>query len=205
MCRPNVWPEKHLPQLKLLFQKLGQLMAVVGEQLAALCDQYMRDKVALQKRGCTLLFFGLQDWLSCQSVHISCVSDVHAHDQLHTHMPVPIFTRLSACRHVTSHMHAQGGSPAPRCQGLCVDVAELCRECYLVPGRCNRSCRRAGHATRPACCTTLQTRNAPAKALRRSRPGVAGTLTTVRSLVRTPAFSHSHEFAGRSHISTTRR
>ena len=49
MCRPNVWPEKHLPQLKLLFQKLGQLMAVVGEQLAALCDQYMLDKVALQQ------------------------------------------------------------------------------------------------------------------------------------------------------------
>ena len=45
LCRPNIWPEKHLPQLKLVFQALGQLMALVGEQVAGLCDQYMRQQV----------------------------------------------------------------------------------------------------------------------------------------------------------------
>ena len=45
ICRPNIWPEKHLPQLKLVFQALGQLMALVGEQVAGLCDQYMRQQV----------------------------------------------------------------------------------------------------------------------------------------------------------------
>lgn len=45
LCRPNIWPEKHLPQLKLVFQALGQLMALVGEQIAGLCDQYMRQQV----------------------------------------------------------------------------------------------------------------------------------------------------------------
>ncbi|CAL5228686.1 g11861 [Coccomyxa viridis] len=43
-CRPNIWPEKHLPQLQPRFQALGQLMAAVGEHLAALCDDYMRQK-----------------------------------------------------------------------------------------------------------------------------------------------------------------
>ena len=40
-----MWPEKHLPQLRPVFQKLGQMMADVGEQIAALCDEYMRQKV----------------------------------------------------------------------------------------------------------------------------------------------------------------
>ncbi|CAK0782425.1 hypothetical protein CVIRNUC_005681 [Coccomyxa viridis] len=43
-CRPNIWPEKHLPQLRLVFQALGQLMALVGERVAALCDLYMLQK-----------------------------------------------------------------------------------------------------------------------------------------------------------------
>jgi hypothetical protein len=45
LCRPNIWPEKHLPQLKPVFQALGQLIALVGEQVAGLCDQYMRQQV----------------------------------------------------------------------------------------------------------------------------------------------------------------
>ena len=45
LCRPNIWPEKHLPRLKPVFQALGQLMALVGEQIAGLCDQYMRQQV----------------------------------------------------------------------------------------------------------------------------------------------------------------
>ncbi len=45
LCRPNIWPNKHLPQLKLLLQALGQLMALVGEQVAGLCDEYMRLQV----------------------------------------------------------------------------------------------------------------------------------------------------------------
>jgi hypothetical protein len=45
LCRPNIWPEKHLPQLKPVFQALGQLMALVGEQVAGLCNQYMRQQV----------------------------------------------------------------------------------------------------------------------------------------------------------------
>ena len=47
MRRPNIWPEKHLPQLRLVFQALGQLMALVGERVAALCDLYMLQKVSL--------------------------------------------------------------------------------------------------------------------------------------------------------------
>lgn len=45
MRRPNIWPEKHVPQLRLVFQALGQLMAIVGERVAALCDLYMAQKV----------------------------------------------------------------------------------------------------------------------------------------------------------------
>lgn len=48
MRRPNIWPDKHLPQLKLIFQALGQLIAIVGEQVAVLCNLYLLQKVRLQ-------------------------------------------------------------------------------------------------------------------------------------------------------------
>ena len=51
MRRPNIWPEKHLPQLRLVFQALGQLMAIVGESVAALCDLYMLQKVSLHQQA----------------------------------------------------------------------------------------------------------------------------------------------------------
>ena len=55
MCRPNIWPEKHLPQLRLVFQALGQLMAVVGERIAALCNMYMAQKVTCPAKLLVLL------------------------------------------------------------------------------------------------------------------------------------------------------
>jgi len=39
-CRPNIWPNGHLPELEIAFKALGKLMLEVGLMLAHHCDRY---------------------------------------------------------------------------------------------------------------------------------------------------------------------
>ncbi|BDA45318.1 hypothetical protein COCOBI_07-1050 [Coccomyxa sp. Obi] len=43
-CRPNIWPDRDLPELRPAFQALGRLLAEVGMLVADLCDEYVQSQ-----------------------------------------------------------------------------------------------------------------------------------------------------------------
>ena len=44
-CRPNIWPDGDLPQLRPAFQALGRLLVEVGRLVVDLCDEYVQSQV----------------------------------------------------------------------------------------------------------------------------------------------------------------
>lgn len=41
ICRPNIWPTDHLPELETAFKELGRLIIDIGLLVAKACDQYV--------------------------------------------------------------------------------------------------------------------------------------------------------------------
>ena len=124
-CRPNIWPEKHLPQLRPVFQALGQRVAVVGELIAALCDEYMQQKVhPLQLASShaphgtlTVLPIILASTLHASSLQNSLGLLPQAQDAAQTHTPLLypdnlhvrlLQGRLITCEHSSAMLLLEG-------------------------------------------------------------------------------------------------
>ncbi|KAK9901379.1 hypothetical protein WJX75_009476 [Coccomyxa subellipsoidea] len=43
-CRPNIWPDEDLPQLRPAFQALGRKLVEVGRLVVDLCDEYVQSQ-----------------------------------------------------------------------------------------------------------------------------------------------------------------